>query len=266
MKSDIEEIAEQLSQRNIVLFIGAGLSIGAGLPSWRELIRPLADDIGYDIPNDAALTSEHLLNGTQYFENEHGRHSLISYLCSTLATYNLVPTIVHDQIIKLPVQTIFTTNYDNLLEKAFSRRSIPHKVIVDELELVYQTHDMVQIIKLCGDCQRPLTISVTKRDFHNYFPNRPRLKEHMRTALETHRVLFLGYGLNDPFFNQIWDQIGETFGKHRQPAYGVVFDVTPLEEKDLKQRGIRIIKLAPTERQKRNTVLANWLKSVVSAL
>ena len=29
------------------LFIGAGLSIGAGLPGWGALIRPLAERIGY---------------------------------------------------------------------------------------------------------------------------------------------------------------------------------------------------------------------------
>ena len=40
--SDEEDIRSALAQGNLVLFVGAGLSIGAGLPGWPALVRPLA--------------------------------------------------------------------------------------------------------------------------------------------------------------------------------------------------------------------------------
>jgi hypothetical protein len=38
----MEDIQSALAQGNLVLFVGAGLSMGAGLPGWPALVRPLA--------------------------------------------------------------------------------------------------------------------------------------------------------------------------------------------------------------------------------
>ena len=41
-----DELVAAIASGNAVLFVGAGLSAGAGLPSWGQLIGPLADRIG----------------------------------------------------------------------------------------------------------------------------------------------------------------------------------------------------------------------------
>jgi hypothetical protein len=49
------ELLVQLCKGDVVLFIGAGLSISVGLPGWAALIRPLAQSIGARWPTKKKL-------------------------------------------------------------------------------------------------------------------------------------------------------------------------------------------------------------------
>ena len=91
---------------------------------------------------------------------------------------------------------------------------------------------------------------------------RPRLAERLRTTLESKTALFLGYGLQDPFFNQIWDNIGLDFGRYRQRGYAVIFNANPLEIDDLRQRSIQAINLE-TKGRDRTLILADWLRGLI---
>jgi hypothetical protein len=42
----VAELAESARRRRLVLFVGAGVSMGAGAPSWQELLNDLATDAG----------------------------------------------------------------------------------------------------------------------------------------------------------------------------------------------------------------------------
>ena len=44
-----EGLVEELARGSVVLLVGAGLSMGAGLPGWSELVSPLADAIKLDL-------------------------------------------------------------------------------------------------------------------------------------------------------------------------------------------------------------------------
>jgi hypothetical protein len=71
------ELVEQFSRGDGALFVGAGLSIEAGLPGWADLIRPLAQAVGGHWPADEAdLTTDHLLSAAQHYENQRGRNAL----------------------------------------------------------------------------------------------------------------------------------------------------------------------------------------------
>jgi NAD-dependent SIR2 family protein deacetylase len=113
-----QELVQDLARGNAVLFAGAGLSTAAGLPGWVDLVRPLAVAVDNPLPPDPYITSDHLLDATQYYENAKGRHALISYLQEQLDTTLHQPSPNHALLARLPVQTIFTTNYDDLIERS----------------------------------------------------------------------------------------------------------------------------------------------------
>jgi hypothetical protein len=260
------ELLEAFQRGDAVLFLGAGLSMDADLPGWSDLIRPLAHTVGTRWPtNEIDLTTNHLLTAAQHYENQRGRHALISHLREALDSTGISPTSIHQLVVSLPTRIIFTTNYDDLIERALRQAGQRPNVIVSESELAFWRKDYVQIIKLCGELTRPSSIVITQQDFNLYFVTHPRLAERLRTMLESNTALFLGYSLQDPFFNQIWDNIGLDFGALRRRGYAVLFDMDPLNVDDLERRCIQVINLK-TDKHDKSTMLQKWLTTLVNSL
>jgi hypothetical protein len=55
-KDFIDVYAKSLLQGTAGLFIGAGLSMRANYPSWRDLLRDMAEEIGLDVDHEADLS------------------------------------------------------------------------------------------------------------------------------------------------------------------------------------------------------------------
>ena len=45
---NIHDLIDAIKKRNVILFVGGGVSMNLGLPSWDRLIDRLAKDLGYD--------------------------------------------------------------------------------------------------------------------------------------------------------------------------------------------------------------------------
>src|SRR2546423_15409742 len=89
------ELSNLLKRGDVTVFIGAGISIGAGLPGWGALIRPLAQSVGYRLPTeDEFITADLLLTAAQYYENQRGPQDLIQHMRETPVTTGLLPTSV----------------------------------------------------------------------------------------------------------------------------------------------------------------------------
>ena len=44
----MEQLISSYKQGNVILFIGAGVSMNLGLPSWKQLIEKIATELEYD--------------------------------------------------------------------------------------------------------------------------------------------------------------------------------------------------------------------------
>lgn len=67
-KDFVKEIAIKCQNNEAALFLGAGMSNNAGLPSWKSLFEPLARDIGIDLDN----TNYQLYDIAQFYANDKG--------------------------------------------------------------------------------------------------------------------------------------------------------------------------------------------------
>ncbi|WP_155129254.1 hypothetical protein [[Actinomadura] parvosata] len=116
----LTHLANQLRLGRLSLFVGAGLSIGAGLPSWEKLFAPLQDSLpDVESPSGwAGSVRNELPLLAEAYETEYGRNSLILHLRLALSRNAVLPTSVHEALSSLPVDTIATTNYDALIERA----------------------------------------------------------------------------------------------------------------------------------------------------
>jgi len=251
-----QELSEQLSKSNAVLFIGMGLSIGAGLPGWGALIRPLAERVGY--------TEDDLLKAAQFYENRNGRHALISYLRDQLDTTGIEPTENHDLLARLPINIVFTTNFDDLLERAYRKAGRSVNLVVGAAELPFWDESKVNLVKLHGTCDRPDSFIITERDYNTIYRSNALIVQQLNALLATKTFLFIGYSVSDPDFNQIYDQLSIDLGRHQRRPYLVTFDVDEFKMEDLEQRGYHVISLSGEG--DRNAQLAEWLRALLDTV
>jgi len=237
-----DELIEAISRGDTVLFVGAGLSIGAGLPSWNQLVTPLADRIG--LPE--ALRRDPL-KVAQHYQGQRGSHALISYVQEQLDSSNRRPTENHRRLLRLGIRTWITTNFDDLLEQALREAGQRFTKVVRDRDLPYTSADRLTLIKLHGDIEQPDTIVITQQDYNTYFRRFPRVKEKLSSLLVDKTFLFIGYSISDPDFNQLQSEIAFDLQQHQRMAYAVLFDADAFTISDLRSRNIQALSVPAGE-------------------
>ncbi|MEZ9367198.1 hypothetical protein AB4167_22145 [Vibrio sp. 10N.286.49.E11] len=53
----VKELLKDLSEENLAIFAGAGLSAPAGFVSWSELLRPVAEELELEIEKETDLVA-----------------------------------------------------------------------------------------------------------------------------------------------------------------------------------------------------------------
>lgn len=197
------ELIDEILRGNCVLFLGAGVSFEAGMPSSQQLVRAL----GYD-PNNVPLTI-----AAQQFETKQGRTELCTIIKREFeiadkrkksGSYQFIANIP-----KLN-SLIITTNYDRLLEEALKREKKTPLTICREAELPSTTGQPHVIVKLHGDIDQSETVVITQGDYARLAA---RLREpggfggFLATILSTRIVIFVGFSMADEDFRLIRDFI-----------------------------------------------------------
>jgi hypothetical protein len=256
------ELAQAIAIGDCVLFLGAGLSVGAGLPNWSNLLAPLADEI--QLP---PARRDDLVKVAQYYENERGRSALIRHIVQQTDTANTKPTSSHDQLLPLALDTWLTTNFDDLLERTLQEAGQRFTKVVRDQNLPFASFDAVTIVKLHGDRLDPDTIVISEADYNNYSQRFPLVRNKLLSLLAEKTFLFLGYSISDPDFKQLQAEVAFYLKEYNREAYAVLFDVDSFVVSDLRRRNIMVIPLtaaAPSDYTSRTEDFLNKLNERVS--
>lgn len=235
------DLVEQFARGNGVILIGAGLSMDAGLPGWQALLTPLAESIR--LPQDRRTD---LLKVAQYYENTCGRQALIAHVQEQTDTVAGKPTDNHRRLARLGVRTWVTTYYDDLIEQTLREGGDRFNVVVRDQDLPYVSADAVTLLKLHGDRRQPDTIVISEQDYCTYFRRFPRVKDKLTGLLLEKTFLFVGYGINDPDFNQLRAEIAYDLRQHARLAYAILFDADEFTIADLRAQNVQVINAALT--------------------
>jgi hypothetical protein len=245
------DLIASLDQGNAAAFIGAGLSVGAGLPAWYDLIAELSARIGHKLAPQEWATGDALIDAAQAYVNKQGLHALISHLKDRLDTTGKQPTAAHRALARLPISLVFTANFDDLLERAFRDAGKRVEVVVR----------VVNIVKLYGDLDQPDTIVLARQQYESYFLQRPQMVKLLETELARSDTLYLGWSGSDPYFKLVFGELLSRFGQMMRPGYAVMFDVTDAQRDELARKQIRVVELPSGDR---TAQLAKWLAGLGS--
>lgn len=259
--SAYDNLKSGVTADNVSAFVGAGLSVGAGLPDWYNLIAELSARVGYKLAPREWATGDALIEAAQAYVNRQGLHSLISHLKDRLDTTGVQPTAAHRVLARLPMSLVFTANFDDLLERAFREAGKRVEVIVKDSTIPFMRRgpDTVNIVKLYGDLDQPDTIVLARQQYESYFLQRPQMVKLLETELARSDMLYLGWSSSDPYFKLVFGELLSRFGQMMRPGYAVMFDVTDAQRDELRRKQIRPVELPAGDR---TASLAKWLENL----
>jgi len=233
---EIQEIVADIQSHKCALFVGAGLSIGAGLPSWMSLIESLLNDLKVQSNAD-------FLTIAQAYAYIHGRDAIEKKVQSLISIPGRKPTNSHNLLSKLPVDIWITTNYDDLLERTLACPQ--QNVLIQDEDFVNTDAHKTIVVKLHGDLSQPHTLMLTKNDYFLCYRKNEIIWSYMRVLLAQRRFVFLGYSLRDPDFSQVQAQLVHHLGPNvMKTSYAVLFNVDEVWTSDLRSRNVEIIDLS----------------------
>jgi len=210
----VQRFLTELEEDNVAIFAGAGLSSSAGYVDWKELLRPLAEELNLDIDEE-----QDLVGVAQFYLNENGRNRISQQLMDEIATAKQ-PTENHEILSRLPIKTYWTTNYDKLIEKSLEGASkiVDVKYTINHLALTKKKRDAI-VYKMHGDIDHPDTAVLTKDDYEKYPLNMKPYITSLSGDLVSKTFLFLGFSFTDPNLDYIMSRVKAYFEEHQRQHY-----------------------------------------------
>jgi hypothetical protein len=208
------ELGELGRTQGLALFLGAGVSVSAGLPSWNDLLKRLANDIGISSSEEAEFRSLDVLDRGSILERRFkARGTDLRLAIAEIFHRTWDHSLLHGFLACLPSTEVITQNYDRLFEVAALGAGRPVAV------LPYtpgRSHDR-WLLKMHGCVSRPDDIVIQREDYLRYTERRAALTGIVQATLLTRSMLFVGFSLRDGNFHRAVDDVRRALMGHAGP-------------------------------------------------
>ncbi|MFC3748632.1 SIR2 family protein [Paenibacillus sp. GCM10012306] len=223
MRLTKEQFLDFYSQQTLAdeasLFLGSGVSATTGYPSWKSLLQPCARQLGIEITDSTDL---YLL--AQYYANTFGESALKKIVNDNINILNHESSLI-DELLNLNFSTVWTTNYDTVLEKNLHKRNIQSNSVNNDKDLAnISRNNRVNIYKLNGDVSNLDRIVISKNDLDSYNSTHELLLTFFKKELVSNTFLFLGYSFSDTLVLSCLNTINKCLGNSANYHYAIMKD------------------------------------------
>ncbi|XXF77297.1 SIR2 family protein [Myxococcaceae bacterium GXIMD 01537] len=267
-------LVRHIQEGRCIVFVGAGLSAGAGLPTWKRLLLDVVGEVASALPGGEREEEElrRLVEQNKLLEvADHckerlggGFHSLLTErlrgdTAPVPETFRL--------LMRMPFAAWVTTNYDKLLERAYSEERGGYPRVLTHMDteplgrLLFDGGQFV--LKAHGDIDRSGTVVLTSRDYADIIHANPSFNAVFSSLLLTRALLFVGYSLSDPDFRLLMDRQFTAFKGFVPERYALMGGLGQVEQ-DVLWRTARI-RVLPYPDDAHGEVL-NFLRQLANAV
>lgn len=201
-KAFINSFVTEINNGDAAIFAGAGLSASAGFVNWKELLRDLAEEINLNIDIEQDYVSI-----AQYHFNKFKRGKINNKIINEFTTLNR-GTKNHKVLSSIGIETFWTTNYDQLIEKSLEEdgKTVELKIRNEDFSHNIKKKDAI-VYKMHGDKNSPDEAVLTKDDYDTYNDKRELFSTALRGDLLSKTFLFIGFSFDDPNLDYIMSRI-----------------------------------------------------------
>ena len=246
------DLVQGLINRSAIVIVGSGTSIPSGAPSWEQLMLGIAAEaaercstgdrqkvsnallqIRENRHSDAASILKRVLGDSEFrtaivrqilFDRDNTSLENLDLMLSEnkrpqagqSLKRELLPTLTHLIVAQLPFRVIVTTNYDTIIEDAWvkvHRKQIPsYSRSYRHFGARLQDRDQF-VFKLHGDIHHREDIVLAREDYAELVNDRA-IQEPLRNLFGTSKILWIGYGHQDPDLDLLIDSAATSLGLH----------------------------------------------------
>lgn len=222
------QLGRRAAQRGLSLMIGAGVSAGAGLPTWNSLLeglrervseadQPLVKDMTYLSALDQAELLERLITPKSAGPHDATFGNAVITTLGLDGQTKVRPALGHLLLAGLQCPQAVTTNYDRLYEAAFEGQHTLTPATVGPRRaatLPYERPEAGQpwILKMHGDAERPESLVLSRSSFVSYDSAHRPAGSLFQGMLMTSHVLFVGVSFTDDNVLRLTHEVADYLG------------------------------------------------------
>lgn len=235
-KKLIEQLKEAYLHEEITLFLGAGVSIDAGVPLWKDLINQLLiqmiikkstskklkkeeqsklTQLAYNNKEESPITQMRYIrtafDSEEYFKLVHN----VLYADKPRINTELLNTLVDISTPRrnhIGVKGIVTYNFDDLLERRLKSKGIDFNIVFRESDIpdidslnIYHAHGFLPH-KLDGIIDNDINLIFSEEDYHKVYRDAYCWSNITQlNAFRDSTCLFVGCSLTDPNLRRLLD-------------------------------------------------------------
>ncbi len=203
---DLERLARSLNPERTVVFLGAGAAHASGAPLSNELCRYLESDLA-----NGEHISDELAELASILERRSSRRTLVEAIVAHLQP--LQPDGALVALAAYPWPSIYTTNYDLLLERGFERAGAPLSVVRSHFDweashrpgttVLYKLHGCITQDRAFG---HQTSMTITLQDYVESERYRSLLFDRFKIELAGQTACIIGHSLKDRDLQVLLDE------------------------------------------------------------
>lgn len=236
MSEIIDTLSLLVAKQKLVPFMGAGCSASM-MPDWDTLVGEMAEKLG-------VTTTENNLEIAQKYVDTFGRDKFCEFLTSKLeiSDFDDEKGYVHLTVMNMGVSAIYTTNQDNIMEKAYEKYGKRYRSIIQLKDFAETKLSEQLYIKFHGDLNYPESIVCTLEDYERRI-NDPQnaLNIRLRADLLAKNLLFIGYSFRDINIQQMFAELHKAFYGELPTAYMIAYKYSDNLQPLCDEYGIELI-------------------------
>lgn len=226
-----------------------------GLPDWSELLSRLCNELSVDLDYNAirGFANDDYLQIAEYLYIKSDRrigplrHVIERGVLGTNS--NPALSTAHVELANLGAPQIYTTNYDDLLERTYRTLELPYSVVALPKDVARISTKDTQIIKYHGDLRHESTLVLTESAYYKRLDFESPMDLKFRSDLLGRSVLYMGYSFRDINIRLIWFKLMQMMQdipeSDRRPSYIVRLEPNPVLDELYRDVGLRTIVLDP---------------------
>lgn len=255
MQTFPKNFVDAIKAEECILFIGSGISVWSGLPDWEGLVLKMLEfmaDRGLQSAerneiNETILRRD-LLTASSLCVSLMRRADLRDFINEVFIKPNPRPHEIHEIIVELGPDSFISTNYDCLIDDAYQA---VHGGLVLSPVNNDQPIEQAQIVKHGasrfiftphGRAVKCDTMVLTREHYRRLRHDFKSTVQTLQHLLISRPVIYLGFGLQDPDFLMLKDEITVTYQGGEREHFAIIPDASELQKRFWKEQyGINIL-------------------------